>query len=417
MFIDLADLMFRVREATSVAEVLPEEQTKMVDTHRSKLNAIPRKFSHQKFWLMNDGTVISVEREHDDVARWAGVDIKKLLNSGVIRGEMGYTDGEYPLSSYLSIEFWKSPTDEQIDVLVDFAGRYKLHNLLYDGYWAKETDVSGGGSYELKTPRHVEYIIRHGPIEEATLGDIRRKQRSMNMLFPTFDDRVKNVQLLGGVRLKDMDDDNWHFEVHSGTKKDVWYDCTLHFKNIQDVLEKLVKDRRLWVTDRSRVDLRKLAAAFIDRVDVQVFCSCPAFLYYGSSYILGRPKYDAKYTEPENRPPRRRNPKQYGAVCKHYHNVMKALPFYTGTVAKWLSDVYAPDIARYQKEMIDTLGWFKKAATDLGKREVGAARRSRRPRPARSETRPEKVQPDAGVEGLNQTETEGNTPEDTREVG
>lgn len=116
--------------------------------------------------------------------------------------------------------------------------------------------------------------VQFNDLVEATLSDIHRKHRSVKMLFPTFDDRVKNVQLMGGIRLKEVDDDNWHFSVHSGTKKDVWYDCTLHFKNIQEVLEHYVKDRRLWVEDRSRVDLKRLASVFIEKVDVQVFCSC-----------------------------------------------------------------------------------------------------------------------------------------------
>ena len=253
--------------------------------------------------------------------------------------------------------------------------------------------------------------VQFNELIEATLSDIHRKHRSVKMLFPTFDDRVKNVQLMGGIRLKEVDDDNWHFSVHSGTKKDVWYDCTLHFKNIQEVLEHYVKDRRLWVEDRSRVDLKKLAAIFVEKVDVQVFCSCPAFLYFGPAYILGRPKYDAKYTDPEHRPPNKRNPKQYGATCKHFTNVLKALPFYTGTIAKWLRDFYARDIAGYEKEAMREFGWLRKAATALGKKKVRVERK-----PVKApEKKPEPTKTEAEEEGRTQPETEGNTPPETQE--
>jgi len=393
--------------------------------------------------------------------------------------------------------------------------------------------------------------VQFNELIEATLSDIHRKHRSVKMLFPTFDDRVKNVQLMGGIRLKEVDDDNWHFSVHSGTKKDVWYDCTLHFKNIQEVLEHYVKDRRLWVEDRSRVDLKKLAAIFVEKVDVQVFCSCltgdtmiplldgrhltmeqilvefgtdkefwvfasdengdfvpakatclgktnevnalvgvtldndeivhctvdhlfrmrdgsytradqlkpgdslmpmsnnhsvksiriitseqnipvydlsvvgyhnfalsagvfvhncPAFLYYGPAYILGRPKYDAKYTDPEHRPPNKRNPKQYGATCKHFTNVLKALPFYTGTIAKWLRDFYARDIAGYEKEAMREFGWLRKAATVLGKKKARVEKPVKAP-----EKKPEPTKTEAEEEGQTQPETEGNTPPETLE--
>ena len=203
---------------------------------------------------------------------------------------------------------------------------------------------------------------------EARLMDLQRKQRTISWLFPTFTDRVKKVQDMGGIRLKSVDDDIWDFKVHSGTKKDLWYDCVLHFVGIRKTLEKYVRDRRIWVKDKSRVDLRRLAEKFISQVNVQTFCSCPADKYFGGHYIRGFPKYDAKYTNPEHRPPKKRNPKQYGCQCKHLQAIMKALPFYTQTVAKWLNNFYSGDIKEIEAAAIKEFGWAHRAAGELKKR-------------------------------------------------
>jgi hypothetical protein len=205
-------------------------------------------------------------------------------------------------------------------------------------------------------------------LDEATVSDIKRKQQSITKLFPTFPDRVRRVEDLGGLRLKRIDDDNWYFKIHSGTKTDVWYDAVVHFKNITQILSKLVKDRRLWVTDGSRVDLQQLARAFANNIDVQTFCSCPADLYWGGHYIRSLGKYDAKYTKPELRSPRNRNPRQYGAYCKHTAALVKALPFYTTTIARWLKDFYSKDIAKFEKQAKREFVSVKRAAKELGVR-------------------------------------------------
>lgn len=207
-----------------------------------------------------------------------------------------------------------------------------------------------------------------GKVDEATLNNLQRKQRTISWLFPPFSDRVKKVGDMGGIRLKSVDDDNWNFKVHSGTKKDVWYDVVIHFKDTKETLDKLVRDRGMWVKDRSRIDLRRLAEKFINEVNVQTFCSCPADLYWGGHYIRGLPRYDAKYTKPEHRPPRKNNPKQYGAYCKHTSALMKTLPFYTQTVAKWLRDFYSDDIQEIEKKAKEEFGWAGRAAVALRKR-------------------------------------------------
>jgi len=203
-----------------------------------------------------------------------------------------------------------------------------------------------------------------GKLWEATASDIRRKHQSIKRLFPDWDVKTKGVEDKGGLKLVDQDVDTWKFKIHSGTS-DVWYDVYLHFKLVKPTLERIVKDRRFWVTDKSKVDLRKLAKQFIDKVDIQLFCSCKAFQYWGSAYMLSLGKYDAKYAKKEIRPPRIRNPRQLGAVCKHIDRLLKALPFYSSTMAKWIKDFYSADIKKWEEEAREEFGWVKRAAKAL----------------------------------------------------
>ena len=208
----------------------------------------------------------------------------------------------------------------------------------------------------------LDYILN-----EATASDIQRKQKSITKLFPPFPDRVKAIGDRGGVRLRDTNQENWYFNVHSGTKN-AWYEDIIHFDNVLLTLEKLVKNRKLWVADKSRIDLNKLAHEFLKKVHIKISCSCPASLYWGPDYILGLDKYDAKYGRQEPRAPRIRNPKQYGSMCKHLHAVMKVLPFYKSTIVRWLQDFYKDVIVRFEIEAKEEFGWAKAAGVELGKK-------------------------------------------------
>jgi len=203
---------------------------------------------------------------------------------------------------------------------------------------------------------------------EATATDVQRKQQSIKRLFPDFDAKTRGVEDKGGIRLDHQDAETWKFQLHSGTKDDIWYDGYLHFKDVLSTIGELVRDKRLWVADKSKVDLKKLAKAFMDKIDIQLLCSCPADIFYGGHYIRSLGKYDAKHTKRELRPPRVRNPKQYGMVCKHLDRLMHALPFYGSTCAKWLNDFYGKDIAKFEKEVRKEYGWVKKVVRALGKR-------------------------------------------------
>jgi len=118
-----------------------------------------------------------------------------------------------------------------------------------------------------------EQII-HISVGEATAKDLLRKQRSITRLFPSFPDRVKAVADKGGIRLAGVDDEQWHFKIHSGTKDSVWYDAYVRYNDLTSSLIKVIKDRRLWVKDKSRIDKRKMARKLMNIADIQISCSC-----------------------------------------------------------------------------------------------------------------------------------------------
>ncbi len=64
--------------------------------------------------------------------------------------------------------------------------------------------------------------------------------------------------------------------------------------------------------------------------NIQVHCGCPAFLFWGSQYILTQ--VDAAIV-PEIRFPHVRNPHLKGVVCKHLNRTLKVLPFHLGDMA------------------------------------------------------------------------------------
>jgi len=100
--------------------------------------------------------------------------------------------------------------------------------------------------------------------------------------------------------------------------------------------------------------------------------NCPADTYYGGDYIRSQPKYQAKYGDQENRPPDKRNPKQYGAHCKHIQALYKSLPWYKTTMAQWLKKEYGSVIQKAEKKASAELTGFQQAAKALGKRKTEA---------------------------------------------
>jgi len=159
----------------------------------------------------------------------------------------------------------------------------------------------------------------------------------------------------------------WHFKVHSGTKDGLKYDVYMKLKNPEEMIQKYVANKKLWKKDMSGVDHSKMAAEIFNDVDLEMDCSCPADLYWGPEYIKTQRK--AQYGDQENRPPKKRNPKQYGINCKHAQSVVTALPFYVVTLAGYLKKYYANEIKKVEDKVKGTTAQIKKGAEFLSKKQ------------------------------------------------
>jgi len=86
--------------------------------------------------------------------------------------------------------------------------------------------------------------------------------------------------------------------------------------------------------------------------DVEVFCSCPAFLYWGYRYICS--KLHIGHDIREFRYPRIRNPKLEGSICRHLAQFLIYIPKITNKIA---SDIW---IKKYCKHSLsERIRWRK----------------------------------------------------------
>lgn len=200
-------------------------------------------------------------------------------------------------------------------------------------------------------------------INEEPIGSLLRKQDSITRLFPPFYDRVDKVAAAGGVRLVGEKPGLWHFKVASATTPGAKYDNYVQFADIQKVISDQVHDMSNWNKDKTAVDLRKLGAAVVDKADLHISCNCKAFQYWGPAYITT--KRGTKYGEPENRPPRERNPREYGLMCKHAQLVFDVIPFYKSTMAGHIKRFFMKDVQAAAEDMLKQKSAFKKGAEFL----------------------------------------------------
>lgn len=70
--------------------------------------------------------------------------------------------------------------------------------------------------------------------------------------------------------------------------------------------------------------------------DLQISCTCPAYLYFGYKYILTQ--LDTNEDNPEHRFPKIKNPKLQGVMCKHCYVALSAFPFNWTSIAKDIKD-------------------------------------------------------------------------------
>ena len=66
--------------------------------------------------------------------------------------------------------------------------------------------------------------------------------------------------------------------------------------------------------------------------DLQISCTCPAYLYFGYKYILTQ--LDANEDKSEHRFPKIKNPKLQGVMCKHCYTALSVLPMNWTTIVR-----------------------------------------------------------------------------------
>lgn len=112
---------------------------------------------------------------------------------------------------------------------------------------------------------------------EATLSQLKNKQRSITRRFPDFYSnpiKVKGIIAHGGVRLAGMEKDIWRFDVASGEEAGKSYEITMRWKNVVPELQRAIQDRRNWNKQKTKVNLNKVATYLYKKLDVEIKCSC-----------------------------------------------------------------------------------------------------------------------------------------------
>jgi len=272
---------------------------------------------------------------------------------------------------------------------------------------------------------------------EDNYKDLLRGQSSVTKLFPTFYNRVRDVENAGGIRMTGMQPDRWTFKVASSSGNGT-YEMAVNFVDFDETIRKHVRNRQIWNKEKTTVDLRKLAHLCMTDCKIQLYCSDPSFQYWGSAYILT--KRGAKYTEPEVRRPDIRNPNQYGRYCKHLAVLMGRLPMYTGTMATFIKKYHMEtvnkvvDAVRNEMKRIANIKNFLKKKEDekFGKStkpdtskdtapqqgKTGAASTTKAPNksedPPRKVEKPSAVEPKPAQEKPEDEDDTGKDPDDKR---
>jgi hypothetical protein len=191
-------------------------------------------------------------------------------------------------------------------------------------------------------------------LKEIDFGDIKNRQQSIVKLFPSFRDRVKNVNNFNGSKagahLIKKERDLWTFSVGSGTTKDLIYTDRVFFDKVDWAIKQAATMRGNWTNDGKHLNLTKVGQFVLMHADLGLSCNCPASLYWGPNYQ--RTRVGAELDHDEVRPAKIRNPHEYGINCKHLQSVMDALPFYGNDMAQELKKYYSDFILKVEKQML-----------------------------------------------------------------
>ena len=219
----------------------------------------------------------------------------------------------------------------------------------------------------MSTTGLLEKLIK---INEEPLPKMVRKQSSVYKLFPKFDQRVDGVEKAGGIHLYKEEPKLWHFKVNSATTPGLKYDILVYFSDLEKIIAKWAPNKTIWKDDDSGVDLRHLAGKILTDADLKIKHNCPSWLYHGFKYIATQRGDILTHDEEEGefRPPKEKNPHEYGLGCKHMALLLDVLPFYGDDMAKHLGKFFAKEIAKAEKGAQKTARGLGKAAAALGKK-------------------------------------------------
>lgn len=135
-----------------------------------------------------------------------------------------------------------------------------------------------------------------------------------------------------------IDSKNWYFDKVEGEKLIFKIKSATENKLYNNIV--ILKDSYDWLIknfnfdsydltsskdkDKMVYELKYYFRGALDTDDLDLYCDCPAFLYWGYKYLATQLDYVDKDNK-ETRPAKKRNPTDRGSVCKHLNITLRAM--------------------------------------------------------------------------------------------
>ena len=179
-----------------------------------------------------------------------------------------------------------------------------------DAWVDKEFKPTDGEQTSLFTEDGKMYLNGAVRLLEANMNQIRSKQ--MNSSREQDKRRNARASQINSEYMGISKFGVFNFRTQSQTHPGYYWYQTIECPNIINLSE-VIDD------PEEHIEVRDIDV-LLKANDVMIFCDDPDFLYSGFKYMAYSKKYGNK---PENRPPKIRNPKEEGAVCKHLYSVIQ----------------------------------------------------------------------------------------------
>ena len=179
-------------------------------------------------------------------------------------------------------------------------------------------------------------------LQEMKFEELKREQASIFKLFPSFQDRVRQVKNKGGAKMTREDATHWYFSVASASTPGKTYEVTVEFTDLNKVLLAKIADLKNWRADKQGLNFNIFPRDVFFNTDLKLGSNSPGDLYWGQSYL--RTQKDVQAGAPEDRSPEIRNPEHAGLYGKHVAVVMEVMPFYISTFGQFLKKFYGKTI-------------------------------------------------------------------------